>query len=204
MGVLYRGLLLGLMVAAPVGPIGLLCIRRTIQKGLLVGFLTGVGAACADTVFAAVAALGVEAIVDFIQEYSAIIRGVGGILLLVVAIHTWRDKPKPPAEDQARVGSLIGAPISGFIITLTNPLTLFAVMAVVATFSNLQQSHDSETMISGFFIGSLSWWAFLSGGVALMRNFFTETRILYINRFTAVALAGLAAMAIGSGIAAFL
>ena len=97
-GVLYRGLVLGLMISAPVGPIGLLCIRRTIQKGLMVGFATGFGAAFADTIFGAVAALGVAAILDFMRHYDIFIRMLGGALLLFGAYHTWRDKPKPPSD----------------------------------------------------------------------------------------------------------
>ena len=69
-GIFYRGIVLGLMIAAPVGPIGLLCIRRTLQKGLLIGLATGLGAACADTVFGAVAALGVSAILNFMKTIT--------------------------------------------------------------------------------------------------------------------------------------
>ncbi len=215
-GVFYRGLVLGLMIAAPVGPVGLLCIRRTIQKGLLVGFATGLGAACADTFFGAIAALGVAAILQFMRHYDLFIRVIGGGVLLLGAYHTWHDKPKPPPDlkalakkvmgmtkDETLMGSL-KAFLSGLAITLTNPVTLFAVLAVVATFGNLRTRLDAGTIIAGMFAGSTLWWVLLSGGIALVRGHFTENRIILINRITAVALAALAVWAIGSGITGFL
>jgi threonine/homoserine/homoserine lactone efflux protein len=95
-GVLYRGLVLGIMIAAPVGPIGLLCMRRTLQRGFTIGFATGLGAACADTLFGAVAALGVTAILEFMHHYDLYIRMIGGLALLFGAWHAWHDHPTPP------------------------------------------------------------------------------------------------------------
>jgi threonine/homoserine/homoserine lactone efflux protein len=210
-GVFYRGLVLGLMIAAPVGPVGLLCIRRTIQTGLLAGFATGLGAACADTIFGAVAALGVAAILDFMRHYDIYIRMIGGAMLLFGAWHTWHDIPKPPADpielvkkvirltrDDALMGAL-KAFISGFAITLTNPVTMFAILAVVATFGHMESDLDAYTIIIGIFFGSTLWWVMLSGGIALVRGHFTENRIIIINRITATALAALAVWAIVSG-----
>lgn len=199
------------MISAPVGPIGLLCIRRTIQKGLLIGFATGLGAACADTIFAAVSALGVTAILDFMKHYDSAIRIVGGCILLIGAWHTWHDKPEPPpnlfalarkmvsmTKDDTWMGSL-KAFLSGLAITFTNPVTIVAVLAVVATFGNLQSRLDTGTLVAGVFFGAASWWIVLSGGIACVRCHFTESRILWINRVTAVVLAALAVWAIASG-----
>jgi threonine/homoserine/homoserine lactone efflux protein len=214
-GVFYRGLVLGLMVAAPVGPIGLLCIRRTIQKGPLSGFATGLGAACADTLFAAVAVLGAVAVLDFMRHYSIFIRIIGGGILLLGAWHTWHDKPKPPVETGRIVQKIIGmaqerwfmgalkAFLSGLAITLTNPATIFGILAIVAAFGHIETHLDAGTLISGIFFGSTLWWFLLSGGVTLVRGHFTESRIVWINRITAVALAVLASGAIASGIHGF-
>lgn len=218
-GVFYRGLVLGLMIAAPVGPIGLLCIRRTIQKGIPIGFATGLGAAFADGLFAAVAALGVAAIMEFMHHYDHFIRITGGIILIVVAWHTWRDQPRQPKSSLPwrRGGSLavpkpadasflsaVKALLSGFIITMTNPLTLFGTIAVVATFGHLQTKIDASTLVVGIFAGSTLWWFLLSGGVALLRGHFTESRVMTMNRFTAGTLALLAVWAIASGVQGFL
>ena len=208
-GIFYRGLVLGLMIAAPVGPVGLMCIRRTVHRGLLIGFATGIGAACADTIFGAIAAFSVSVIVEFLQRYSPIIRILGGIFMLVVAWHTWHDKPRelPKGDEGGAVqvsenslGRVIGAAISSFVITMTNPVTMFATMAVVATFSELQSRTDAITIVSGIFCGSSLWWLLLSGGVALVRGHFTESRVTAINHVTAVALGLLAAWAAATGI----
>jgi threonine/homoserine/homoserine lactone efflux protein len=203
-GVFYRGLVLGLMIAAPVGPIGLLCIRRTLNKGLPIGFATGLGAAGADTIFGAIAAFSVAAIMNFLKVYDHPIHLVGGIFLLVIAFHTWRDPPKQPKQEKSSAGSVVAALLSGFIITLTNPVTMFAILAVVATFGGLHGGHDALIIITGIFCGSTLWWALLSCGVSAIRNHFTESRVMLINRITAVALAVLAVWAVASSVAGFM
>jgi len=213
-GVLYRGIVLGLVIAAPVGPVGLLCIRRTLQKGMLVGLATGLGAACADAIFGAIAVLGVGAILEFVHHYETSIRFIGGLIVLFSAWHTWHDQPKPPqpieiikkvlnlTHEQTWLGTL-RATLSGFIITITNPLTLFGTLAVVATFGGIAEKLDEEVMIAGIFAGSTLWWCLLSGNVSFLRCHFTENRIMTLNHITAVVLATLAAWAIYSGVKGF-
>lgn len=210
-GVLYRGMVLGLVIAAPVGPVGLLCIRRTLQKGVRQGLATGLGAACADVLFGAIAVLGIGAIVDFIRSYDASIRVIGGIIILVAAWHTWHDRPKEPHPTElankvlklAKEKTFFGvarAFLSGFVITLTNPLTLFGTLAVVATFGEISDDKQAGVLISGIFIGSALWWFLLSGGVGMMRRHFTEKRIVAVNKVTAVMLAALAVWSVISGL----
>ena len=214
-GVLYRGLVLGVVIAAPVGPVGLLCIRRTLQKGVMIGIATGLGAACADAIFGAVAVLGISAIVEFIQHYAATIRLTGGALVLFSAWYVWRDRPQPPhpREIVARVLNLtrektlmgtLRAFLSGLIITLTNPLTLFGTLAVVATFGGINERLEADVLVFGIFSGSTLWWLLLSGGVGLLRGHFTENRIITLNHVTAVGLAALAGLAIASGIRGYM
>lgn len=215
-GVFYRGLVLGIMIAAPVGPIGLLCIRRTLQRGFFIGFATGLGAACADTLFGAVAALGVTAILEFMRHYDMFIRMVGGLALLLGAWHAWHDRPEPAAEPVDLLGKVIPIQkdyvvlqalkglISGFAVTVTNPITLFAVMAVVASFSHVETRLDAVTVITGIGFGSTLWWLTLAGGVTFIRGLFSDARIVMVNRITAIALATIAVWAIGSGLRLFL
>jgi threonine/homoserine/homoserine lactone efflux protein len=216
-GVLYRGLVLGVVISAPVGPVGLLCIRRTLQKGMIIGLATGLGAACADAIFGAIAVLGVSAIFEFIHHYAATIRIVGGGLVLLSAWHTWHDHPQPPqpselvarvlnltSEKTSRGSGAVSAMLSGFVITLTNPLALFGTLAVVATFGGITEMLDADVMITGIFTGSASWWFLLSGGVVLLRRHCTESRIITINRVTAVGLAALAIWALVSGIRGYI
>jgi threonine/homoserine/homoserine lactone efflux protein len=204
-GVFYRGLVLGLMIAAPVGPIGLLCTRRTIHKGLLIGFVTGLGAAGADTIFGAIAAFSVAVIMEFLREYNHHIRLLGGAFLLFVAWHTWHDPPRqPPKNNSASATGVVTALLSGFIITMTNPVTMVAILAVVATFGGLHSDRDALIIVAGIFGGSTLWWAILSCGVSAIRNHFTESRVMLINRITAVALAVLALWAVVSSVAGFM
>lgn len=213
--VLSRGLVLGLVIAAPVGPVGLLCIRRTVQKGMVVGLSTGLGAACADAIFAAIAVLGVSAVLNFIHDYEATIRLVGGGIVLYSAFHTWRDHPRPPKprEIVAKVLNLahettlmgtVRAAFSGLIITLTNPLTLFGTLAVIATFGGLTEGLASDVLVAGIFLGSAMWWCLLAGGVSLLRHHFTEKRIITVNRCTAIGLAVLGGWALFSGMRHYL
>lgn len=204
------------MVAAPVGPIGLLCIRRTLQHGFIIGVATGLGAACADTLFGAVAALGVATILEFMRHYDMFIRMVGGVALAIGAWHAWHDRPVAAVEPTDFVGKVIPIQkdnivihtlkslVSGFIITVTNPLTLFAVMAVVASFSHVESRLDAITVITGISFGSGLWWLSLAGGVTLIRGLFSDARIIMVNRITAIALAAIAVWAVGSGARLFL
>jgi threonine/homoserine/homoserine lactone efflux protein len=203
LSIFYRGLALGLLIAMPVGPIGLLCIRRTIHTGFLVGLATGIGAACADTFFGALAAFSVAAIVEFLRHFHYVIRFVGGFLLLGIAWHTWHAPPRPPERDVSASG-VLRALASSFIITLTNPLTMFAILAVVATFGGLHRTRDAFMLIAGIFGGSVIWWTILSSGVSLLRGHFTENRVMVINRTTGIGIAVLAVGAVVSSVIGFL
>jgi arginine exporter protein ArgO len=220
-GVLYRGLILGMVVAAPVGPLGLLCIRRTLQKGVVIGVATGLGAACTDAFFGSIAVLGISAVLGFIRQYELSIRLLGGFVVLATAWHTWFDHPQPPHEPQfmtkvldltqertpiksGRTMAIVRAVLSGFIITLTNPLALFGTLAVVAAFGAVSRKLEADVLITGIFFGSLLWWSLLSSGVGLLRKHFTESRIVVVNRVTAVGLAMLAGWALFSGLCGYL
>lgn len=211
--VFARGLVIGIMVAAPVGPVGLLCIRRTLQKGLFVGFSTGFGAAFADAFFSLISVLGVTAVTALVNDYKDLIYVVGGAFLLFIAWHTWHDKPRQvDTGDVERrylshvkaAGGAFKAMLTSFIITITNPATIFGVMAVIATFGNLQSRSETAAIISGIFCGSSLWWLMLSGGVSLIRHKFNDERVMVINRITAAFLAVIAVGAFGTGIWHFL
>ena len=199
LGVFYRGMVLGLMISAPVGPIGLLCIRRTAQKGLAIGFATGMGAASADACFGALAAFGVAAILSLIAGLQTEIRIVGGVLLAVMAWNAWHKHPALGNTQDISVGNILKAYISGLGLTCTNPVTILAVLAVVATLGGQMDRYEATLLTIGVFAGASGWWIMLSGGVALFRHHFTERTILMINRGTAVLLLCIALYATGTG-----
>lgn len=195
-----RGTVLGFMISAPVGPIGLLCIRRTAQRGLMVGFATGLGAATADAFFGALATFGVAVILGWLQGLENEIRIFGGIILAFMAGNAWGKKPHFSNNEDASVGSILRAFISGLALTCTNPVTVFATLGVITTLGGKLNSYEACVMTGGIFAGAAAWWMLLAGGVAIFRQHFTERTILIINRSTAVLLMIISVYALVSGI----
>jgi threonine/homoserine/homoserine lactone efflux protein len=200
-----RGLVLGVLVAAPVGPVGLLCIKRTLQRGIRGGLATGFGAALADGIFGAVAAFGVTAVLQWVDNLEKEIRLVGGLMLVITALYMIRQKVHISREKgTTTTRNLITSLISGLMITLTNPLTLIGVLAVVAAFSGPLTFVQAATLTGGIFCGSLAWWAVLCGGTYLVRHHFTDNGITWVNRLTAVLILLLGGWALYTGVAAVL
>lgn len=200
-----KGLVIGVSIAAPVGPIGILCIRTTLAQGLRAGFFTGAGAATADAIYAAIGAFGISAITIFLESAGFYLRIVGILVLLWIARSTWRQKP---AENAANVGpmpSLWLAFASTCGLTLTNPMTILSFAAIFAGAGLGTASSNTTTqataLISGTFLGSLAWWLVLSGSVAMMRARISASTLNVINKTSAVVLVGfalwMAAQAIG-------
>jgi threonine/homoserine/homoserine lactone efflux protein len=166
-----KGLAIGFAIAAPVGPIGVLCIRRSLVEGKWVGLVTGLGAATADATYGAVAAFGLTAISGFLVAQRMWLGLVGGVFLCYLGIRTFISKP---AEEAARVrsGGLFSAYSSTLFLTLTNPMTILSFAAVFASLG-LAASPDyfsAGLMVAGVFVGSALWWVLLSNGVALFRS----------------------------------
>jgi threonine/homoserine/homoserine lactone efflux protein len=187
----FQGFVLGVAIAAPVGPIGLLCIRRTLEHNQMLGFATGMGAAVADTIFGAIAAFGFSAALVFLTGHEATFRLIGGLFLLAVAVRTFTAKPPTGEDESPPPKTCFGGFITGLTLTLTNPVTilafvgLFAGIGVTGTLAFAQ----AAVLVLGVFIGSAAWWLTLSSGVALVRHRISEERLTLINHITAVALA---------------
>lgn len=166
-----KGLAIGFAIAAPVGPIGLLCIRRSLAEGRLAGFATGLGAATADAAYGAIAAFGLTAISGFLVGQKRWLGLVGGIFLCYLGLRTFRSKPAvEQAED--RPSGLLSAYLSTLLLTLTNPTTILSFVAIFAGFGlGVSPDYVTATMlVAGVFIGSAVWWLILSGGVGLLRD----------------------------------
>lgn len=194
-----RGFLIGLAIAAPVGPIGVLCIRRTLADGRPVGFVSGLGAASADAVYGSVAAFGLTAVSGALIAYQFGLRLVGGLFLLVLGVRTFA---APVAERPATAGGrgLAGAYASTFVLTLTNPMTILSFAAVFAGLGIVAAQSDygrAAALVAGVFLGSAAWWLTLSLGVGLLRTRLGPGTFRWINRLSgAVIFAfGLAALA---------
>lgn len=187
-----KGVLLGLSIAAPVGPIGLLCIRRTLAKGMLNGFMSGLGTATADAVYGCIAAFGVTVISGFLLDQQFYLHLFGGAFLLYLGFTTYRAIPSVTVATAGNKG-LIGAYGSAFVLTMTSPLTILSFAAIFAGLGVGTTGEDhmlAGLLVLGVFTGSLLWWLFLSGVVNLLRSAFDQKRMIGINRLSGACIVG--------------
>jgi threonine/homoserine/homoserine lactone efflux protein len=202
MGLLIKGLVVGFVVAAPAGPIAVMCLHRSIEEGHLSGIATGIGAALGDTVFGALALFGVGYVAAFISSEQIPLRLGGGVVLCALGIVTFLRRPRPGTFVEDHI-TLIGAFAGAFALTLANPITILAFLAI---FSAIGVEHlagqrvDAVTLIAGILAGSTAWWMLLAVGAALFRDRFTEKGLIWITRISGLVIVGFGVAALVSGI----
>lgn len=189
MSVLFlRGLLIGFSIAAPVGPIGVLCIRRTLAQGRIYGLVSGLGAATADACYGSIAALGLTLISAFLIDQANWLRLIGGTYLCYLGIKTFRSKPAAQAADVAARGrGLLGAYTSTLFLTLTNPLTILSFAAIFAGLGAGAASGNiwsALLMVAGVFLGSCAWWMILVALTSLFRSRLSTVGLTWVNRMS--------------------
>ncbi len=185
---LLRGLAIGFSIAAPVGPIGVLCIRRTLAEGRVSGLVSGLGAATADAIFGCIAGFGLTFISNFLVSQQLWLRLIGGVFLCYLGIKTLLAKPAERAAT-ARGNGLVGAYASTFILTLTNPITIISFAAIFAGLGLASTGGEylsAGILVLGVFIGSSLWWLILSGGVGVFQNKFSPHGLQWVNRISGV------------------
>ena len=186
-GLLFTGVLIGIAVAAPIGPINLMCIQRTLQGGFWAGLATGIGAVLGDGLFAVVSAFGVNWIAQLVAEHKAWLQGAGGLIMVLMGVITIMAKPASAAPTIDRPwlvhGGLIG---TTFLLTITNPATLFGFAAIFSGLGSLASLPSSTALaaqlVAAVMVGSLLWWVFVSQIVNLFRERFSSQTLIYINR----------------------
>lgn len=185
---LIRGLIFGLSIAAVVGPMSVLCMQRTVNRGLLYGLVSGMGIATADGIYGSIAGFGLTVIISLLFSLQLWIHLLGGLFLIYLGIRTMLTKPaERAAAAKANASNLLGAYVSTLLLTLTNPLTIlsFAVIFAGIGVGATQNSALSATLVVlGVFLGSALWWCFLTGSISLFRKRFTPTWLLWINRIS--------------------
>ena len=194
----YKGLIIGFSIAAPVGPIGILCIKRTLSSGRIVGLLSGLGAATADAFYGSIAAFGLTFISNFLLQQQIWLRLVGGAFLCYLGIKTFLSQPSNTLS-QANQNSLLSAYGSTFILTLTNPLTILSFAAIFAGFglANAGGGYSTAAItVLGVFLGSSCWWLILSGVTSLLRNRINLTGLRWVNRISGLIILGFGIAAI--------
>ena len=192
-----RGLIIGFTIAAAVGPITLLVVRRTIDHGGIYGFASGLGVATADATYGAIAAFGLTAITSLLVSNHALLGLIGGAVIVFLGIRIARSHPTGPAPDAERPG-LAGAFASIYALTMTNPLTIvlyagvFAGIGLVAGSSFL----DAAVLTLAVWAGSTLWWVLLCSVVAWLRGRVSATALLWVNRVSGAALVVFGALAV--------
>ena len=193
------GILIGWAIAVPVGPVNVLCIRRTLTQGWAVGFTSGCGAAVADTFYGAVAAFGISFVSRFLLDHELALRLGGGVALCALGVRSLRHVPVL-APAAVRASSLARAFLSALLLTLSNPLVLLTIGAVFAVVGLADRELDrpaAELVVAGVLSGSMLWWVTITGSVELLRSRFDERMLRRVGLASGLILllAGLAVLA---------
>jgi threonine/homoserine/homoserine lactone efflux protein len=197
-----RGLVLGFAIAAAVGPISLLVIRRTLAEGRVVGLASGIGVATADATYGAIAAFGLTAVTDLLVDWHRVLGIVGGLFLLWLAWRTIRSVPGEAAVDAPRRG-LPAAYLSTLGLTLTNPMTILSFAALFVGLGVTGGNAVGATLLTlGVFAGSAAWWVLLVGGLGVVRSRVTPRGMRRINIASGTLIGAFALIALASAIAA--
>jgi len=196
-----KSLFIGFVIAAPVGPIGVLCARRTLLHGRRAGFFSGMGAATADAIYGFIAAFGLTFVSGFFVEYQSWLRLIGGALLVHMGVKAFRALPVKKCELPRSARHYAGMYSSTFFLTLTNPMTIFSFAAVFAGFglAGIKGSaFSSGILVLGVFLGSALWWVFLVVLFSLYGRRFHSHELVWVNRVTGAIITASGFLALGS------
>ena len=199
LGFFIKGLIVGFLASIPLGPVGVLCIQRTINKGRFSGIISGMGAATVDSFFALVAALGLTFIINFIEEQQFFIQIIGGGVVVFLGAKIFYTNPvKQIRRHRRKKNKLIEDYFSVLFLTISNPLAIFlfvAAFAGIGIVSSKDNSLDSSLIVGGVFVGAMAWWAILTFFIDLFRKRFRLKQLWWINKIAGVILVIFGALA---------
>jgi threonine/homoserine/homoserine lactone efflux protein len=183
---LLKGVAIGVVIALPVGPVGVLCVRRTVFEGPTYGFVSGLGAASADTIFGIIAAAGLTFLRDWLLSYQDWFGAAGGIFLLFVGVRTLLIPPTERETVPLSGERHLTAYFSTFALTITNPITILAFAAIFAKIGVAESAGivTLATLVIGVFAGSLLWWLGLSFGLVWLQHFAGTFHLAWLNRIS--------------------
>ncbi|MDH8702327.1 threonine/homoserine/homoserine lactone efflux protein [Dysgonomonadaceae bacterium PH5-43] len=184
--IIYKGIIIGIFVSAPMGPIGLLCIQRTLNKGRWHGFCSGIGATFSDLIYAIITCMGMGFVISFIENHQSVLQIIGSILLMVFGIYTFRSNPsrnlkKPNLSSSTYYQDIVTA----FFLTLSNPFIIFLYIALFARFNFIIPDDKLYSMILGLLgivSGALLWWFIITYFVSKLRSVFNVRGLWIMNR----------------------
>lgn len=188
--ILLHGLIIGILVSAPMGPVGVLCIQRTLNKGRWAGFFTGVGAAFSDVFYCLLTGLGLSFIIDFIETNQSLLQILGSIVLLIFGLYLIKKNPagalKAPKEKKMNYPQDF---VTGFLFTFSNPLILFLIIGLFTRFNFLSPDYGLYHYIIGFvsiFTGAILWWFIITFFVNAVRSHFNVRSMWLVNRIIGI------------------
>jgi len=195
---------LGIAVSIPMGPIGILCVQRTLSKGRFAGLISGLGASVADTLFAAIAGLGLSLFQSFFEDNRMILVFIGGILLVVMGALLLFSDPSKQLRAPDKKNKFISDFVSVFFLTASNPITIMFFGAMFSSFDLLKagSTGHNSLVILFVFIGTLVWWFLLSTLVNAFRSKFRLRQLFYMNRIAGFVIVIFGFFAIGSELVA--
>lgn len=181
-----QSFIIGLAIAAPVGPIGVLCIQRTLTYGMLRGFVSGIGAATADALYGCLIAFGLSALSELLLEVSDVLGLLGALFLFYLGIRVLKSSAPPRFTGQYvnAYGGLLRDYLTTFVLTLANPLTILAFIGIFSGMDREMTGSASWITVLGVFAGSAGWWLILSGSVGLLRASIKPDLFIWINRLS--------------------
>ncbi len=202
--IILRGIAIGIFISAPMGPIGMLCIQRTLNKGRWPAFFTGIGAALSDLVYCLLTGLGLSFVTDFIESHQLLLQIIGSLVLVAFGIYLFKKNPtrslKTPTDN---VNTFWTDFVTGFLFTFSNPLILFFIIGLFARFNFLLPEYQYYHYITGYisiFIGALLWWFMITYSVNKVRAHFNVRSLWLINRIIALVLIAMAVIGFTLGI----
>ncbi|MCL2597453.1 MAG: LysE family transporter [Paludibacter sp.] len=186
--IFIKGIIVGLCVSVPLGPIGMLCVQRTLHRGRRHGIITGLGASASDLVYTIISLFFLSFIINFISKNEIIIQIIGSLIVCAFGWFIFRNNPSmQPKPDEKPNSSVLRDFFSSFALTLSNPLIMFVLIALFARFNFLSDKHSLPGIalgLLGIVAGATSWWAFLTLVVSRFRNKFNIKGLKMINRIT--------------------
>ncbi|MBN8192832.1 LysE family transporter [Bacillus sp. NTK074B] len=185
-----KSLIIGVAIAAPVGPVGILCIQRTLSYGRKTGFISGLGAATADALYGLIAVMGLTIVSGFLLNHQFWIQLWGGLFLFLLGWRTFSTPPSATVTDEPHPTSLLKGFLSVFLLTLTNPMTVLAFIAIFGVFrvAGSQDLGTALTVVSGVFFGSAIWWGFLALVGGFISGRMGKASLSMINRLAGIIL----------------
>ena len=180
--IIIKGFIIGVLVSAPMGPVGLLCVQRTLKRGQLHGFFSGVGAAFSDVIYAGIISLGMGFIINIITDNQHILHIIGSIMLLIVGIYVFRSKLH---ESKENANSYSQDTVTAFLLTLSNPLIIFFLIALFARFNYIYPDEKLLSILLGLasiLAGALSWWLLITFLVDKLRKIMNLRGLWIMNK----------------------